>query len=565
MSDSTNTITGHALPAAGTLRYLDPHALRIGENVRDTVDLGKAFLASLTEHGVLVPITAVASDDGTDTVTVLNGQRRTLGARQVGLVTVPVYVLATRPADASAETVERIVHQIVTNDQKDDLTDAQRARGIQTMIDSGLSITKVAKKLSVPKETVKAAGAAAKSTTAMDALDSGQLSLTEAAAITEFDDDPGDVERLVAAAGTARFDHTVAQIRAERASAQALTAAAATYTARGFTVLPQACEWGWNLDCVPLRHLHTREGEPVDPDTVTDPQCWAVWLEEHIEYVDAATGELVDEADIDWNTEDPSLTPDDGLRHVDTIAERPAFAPKWYCLDPDRAGVHLSDAFRRNAEWAARRQNPSPEHAGHDPDTATSDADRQAQRERAEAARAEAQRRERRKVLTLNKLGAAAITVRREFIKTLVARKTLPKGAAVFIADCLARDSYMLTNLHAEDTTAELLGVDNAGAGVRKLIAELSPGSADGRAQVITLALVLGALEALTTKESWRSAVPAAAASANPNWSHQVTSADYLQFLTANGYTLCGVEEIITGARSADDVYDACLAQAETQ
>lgn len=42
-------------------------------------------------------------------------------------------------------TIDRIVHQIVTNDQKQDLTDAQRARGIQQMIDAGMSVTEVAK------------------------------------------------------------------------------------------------------------------------------------------------------------------------------------------------------------------------------------------------------------------------------------------------------------------------------------------------------------------------------------------------------------------------------------
>ena len=56
-----------------------------------------------------------------------------------------MFVLPSSAADASEETIERIVHQIVTNDQKQDLTDAQRARGIQQMIDAGLSVTKVAK------------------------------------------------------------------------------------------------------------------------------------------------------------------------------------------------------------------------------------------------------------------------------------------------------------------------------------------------------------------------------------------------------------------------------------
>ena len=48
-------------------------------------------------------------------------------------------------ADTAAETIDRIVHQMVANDHKRDLTDAHRARGIQQMIDAGLSVTKVAK------------------------------------------------------------------------------------------------------------------------------------------------------------------------------------------------------------------------------------------------------------------------------------------------------------------------------------------------------------------------------------------------------------------------------------
>jgi len=148
-------------------------------------------------------------------------------------------VLPATVADASQETIDRIVHQIVTNDQKQDLTDAQRARGIQQMIDAGMSVTKVAKKLSVAKDTIKAAEAAAKSTAAMDALASGQLSLAEAAAITEFEDMPGALDRLLNAAGTRRFEHTVAQLREDRATEEAEAKAAQGYSERGFTVLEE--------------------------------------------------------------------------------------------------------------------------------------------------------------------------------------------------------------------------------------------------------------------------------------------------------------------------------------
>ena len=247
---------------------------------------------------MLVPLTAIRRPDGV--VEVRNGQRRTMAARKAGLSTVPVYVLAATAADTAAETIDRIVHQIVTNDQKQDLSNAQRARGIQQMIDAGLTAQKVAKKLSVAKDTVKAAEAAAKSRVALEALESQQITLTEAAVLTEFEQDGAEaVDRLVAVAGTPQFDHVVSQLRSERASAQALAEATAHYTERGFTILDAGDRWGWKLDRVPLRHLQRDgdDGEPnegVDDTVITDPQHWAVRLEECVEYVDA-DGNVVDE------------------------------------------------------------------------------------------------------------------------------------------------------------------------------------------------------------------------------------------------------------------------------
>ena len=149
MTDTANTeiaANGTEQPI-GTLEHLDPTLLNIGDNVRDDAALSKAFIASIAENGVLVPITGVRDPENPALVRVRNGQRRTLAAREVGLPSVPVYVLPPIAADASQETIDRIVHQIVTNDQKQDLTDAQRARGIQQMIDAGMSLTRVAKLL----------------------------------------------------------------------------------------------------------------------------------------------------------------------------------------------------------------------------------------------------------------------------------------------------------------------------------------------------------------------------------------------------------------------------------
>ena len=149
--------------------------------------------------------------------------------------------------------------------------------------------------MSVAKDAVKAAHTAAQSTTAMDALASGQLSLVEAAAITEFEDMPGALERLMSSAGRGWFEHTVAQLRQERATAQAQAQAAQVYANKGFTVL----EHRPDAACIPLHHLVTADGDEADDNAVTSPAHWAVLLSEDTALCDVETGDVVDEETVD--------------------------------------------------------------------------------------------------------------------------------------------------------------------------------------------------------------------------------------------------------------------------
>lgn len=147
---------------------------------------------------MIVPILAIRDAEGRTLVR--EGQCRTLGAREVGLTAVPVYVLPANTSDADTATIERIVQQMVANDQRHGLTNSQRARAIQQMLETGMSTTKVAKKLSMRREDVKAAGAVSKSTAALDALDDGQLDFAQAEVLAEFEADEDAVERLLRAA-----------------------------------------------------------------------------------------------------------------------------------------------------------------------------------------------------------------------------------------------------------------------------------------------------------------------------------------------------------------------------
>ena len=123
----------------------------------------------------------------------------------------------------------------------------------------------------------------------------------------------------------------------------------------------------------------------------------------------------------------------------------------------------------------------------------------------------------------------------------LVSRRTPPKGAARFIADRVVNTWGLFEDHHGRTLTAQILGsAEGAQADVRQLVAKLGD-SGDGRAQVLLLAMALGTLESRTPKDAWRAPSDASAA--------------YLRFLSACGYPLGPVEQIITGEADSETVY----------
>ncbi|WP_241473994.1 ParB/RepB/Spo0J family partition protein [Mycolicibacterium neoaurum] len=538
MSITTDNRTEQAI---GTVEQIDPQTLEFEDNVRDEVDLDKEFLASLREHGVIVPIIAIRTAEGRTLVR--EGQCRTLGAREVGLHSVPVYVVPADADDANNATAKRIVEQMVANDRRKDLTNGQRARGIQQLLETGMSATKVAKKLAMPRDVVNAAGAAAKSATALSALDDGQLDFTQAEVLAEFEDDADAVERLMRAAhyGGSHFDHAVSSLRSQREINALITEAEKEYTERGYTILDDRPFWS-NLAAVSVEYLRSGDDERLPDDFEKKPEHWAVYLTDDCAYVDNTTGEQVNESDIDWDTEnDDEAQPAEGLRHASSITEKTVIVPEWYCVDYAQAGLALAPSLQN----VAARQAGSAVESGDDSPEAI--AERQ-------AAQQEAERRERRKVLVLNRLGEAAESVRRDYVTKLLARKTAPKGAATFVAHCLTRDPYILSQNHGSSLTAELLGVKDE-RGVRAMVNDFST-NIDARAQVISLAVVLGALEARTDKSAWRNARTGITGTASYIAS-TVGSDAYLQFLIDSGYQPSDIEKVIVGQATADDVYDA--------
>lgn len=497
----------------GVLEHVDPNELGIETNVRVEAGLTKQFIASIAENGVLVPIVAVRDTDGT--LRVRAGQRRTLAAREAGLATVPVYV-----TDADDDTATRLVQQITENDQRLALSSVDRVKGIQSLLDTGLSMTKVAKRLAVSTERVKQSKAVSASSTAMEALEERTATLAEAAGIAEFEDDPDAVRRLLNAAGRGWFDAELERLRADRADAAERARIAASYTEQGFTVLDRYPSYdGTN---VPLAYLRDADGAAISESRVSDPQHWALTLGEDSVFYNA-DGDRVDESLIDWAVEeDPEAEPAEGMLHPATLTEAVEYVPSaYFCRDPEAAGLTVVEQYTKMA--AASASLPE----GIAPPESAAELERKAK-----------EKAERRRVITMNKAGAAAEVVRRKFVTDMLKRKSPPSGAMGFVASRVTHDGTLLGTHRGDQTAGELLGAD-----VRS--GELLDHATDGRAQVVLLGLTLGAVEALTPKSAWRAPSP--------------NSKEYLKFLADQGHGLSPVEKVITGEITVDECLEELL------
>jgi ParB family chromosome partitioning protein len=227
--------------------------------------------------------------------------------------------------------------------------------------------------------------------------------------------DDAAINTLIEAAGTRRFEHRVQQLRQERESQRAYEAALHEYTERGFQVLDDEDSpvWG-DVTCVALDRLRDSDDDSVTESVITDPTQWAVILYEEDGYAAAETGEIVAAESIDWSTQDdPEAQPQEGFRHADSVADKTILVPEFFCTDYQAAGLQLCASMLPPGGSLTGATTGEVDENASEEDKARAAAE-------AEAARADAVRRERRKVIALNRLGDAALHVRRDFLSKLL-------------------------------------------------------------------------------------------------------------------------------------------------
>ncbi|MGY2087852.1 ParB/RepB/Spo0J family partition protein [Nocardia gipuzkoensis] len=539
---------------------VDPAVLEIDENVRKTFRLEDhpEVTESIREHGVRDPILVIRMPDGR--LVVRDGQVRTLTALAYELPEVPVYIRDFDPSvDTSEAEIERITEQITLNDRRIPLTNSDRAAGIAQMLDLGASVTRVAKALQTKRDEVKLVGKVGTSPTARNLIDDNQYDLAHAAVIAEYENvgDTDAVRRLLnVRSGVFQFEAN--RIAADRAEQRAYLANALPYAQAGLGILtdyPDLDHTDTELLCA--AELVDADGNAIEFATIAaDPGPWLVWIDVDQEqvWVEVGTGHLIDPDTVDWDTRDqPDAEPAEGLRHAREVEQRDQLLPEYFLPrellettglreradtepdtedDPDTLGVGDAGEGEDSGERGSRFGQVDAEQVA---------AERRAAAEAAAEAAAQAaeiERAARRRVRELNKLGLAAQATRIEFVTRLLARRTPPAQAAVFLTRSMLADPGLISEYHAFDSALKLLGIE----GYRSRHAMLATLETikPARAQVIALALVLGGYEHRADKDLWRYSDSAVRR--------------YLSFLRELGYPLVPVELAALGEIKAVDI-----------
>jgi ParB family chromosome partitioning protein len=383
--------------------------------------------------------------------------------------------------------------------------------------DEGMTEAAIAKATGLTRPQVTASLTVARSQTAAKAADRWKfLTLGQAATLAEFEGDPEGLTALVQAAKNSpeQFDHVAAQLRATRAEREAKAEFTAGLEAQGIAVYGDRPYVPWTMA---LENLRDSGGNQITPQahatcpgravTITYDWAWTPGAEAAYRAAHDLAGD--DLTDVEFSS--------------DEEAHEAGYVQGWQvgrhlCTDPAQYGH-------------ANVHGP----AGKTPTQEQKSAEDQA----ADAAR---KTEERRRVRQRNTEWRAATEVRTTHLKELLARKAPPPGALILIVEAMARgETQPLMSSFGHQTACELLGLTGNGAAAAHrdlLLAELARAS-EKRAQVIALAMVLGAAEhGVRDVHTWQSAE-------GPHWSAYGTpaAARYLAWLAGHtGYPLSDIE-----------------------
>lgn len=221
---------------------VNPADLLADTNIRHDLHLTDAFRESIAEQGVLTPITVCRTTTGT--LRVLTGHRRTAAALEAGLTQIPAMIVGDEQGGTEA-AIDRLVTQWSENEHRAAITTGERLALFEALADHGLDTAKITRRTKARRAEVEAA-LTLRGTEQHCAVQRGELTIEQAAAIAEFSDDPAAVGRIEWAIRNRRLDHALAAERLSRTErAEALTRAAAVLAETGIDAVAMGSMHEW--------------------------------------------------------------------------------------------------------------------------------------------------------------------------------------------------------------------------------------------------------------------------------------------------------------------------------
>lgn len=226
---------------AWTLTHVAPATIKAHpDNPRTEVTDIDDLAASIAEVGILEPLVVAPAHDGMNarsmgkaTHLLIAGHRRLAAAKKAKLATVPVIVradLTTRAAQVEAMLVENL--------QRVDLTPVEEADAYQLVMNlDGLTQKALAAKVGQPVSRIRDRLKLTRiSQPVRDQIQAHQITIADALAIAEFDDDPKAQKELLKQIGTRDLQFALNRARGDREAAQKRQALLDRLTATGLTV-----------------------------------------------------------------------------------------------------------------------------------------------------------------------------------------------------------------------------------------------------------------------------------------------------------------------------------------
>lgn len=253
----------HHLP----LERVRPDPANIRVQLRDIEEL----CGSVLRNGVLDAITVreIAGGNGDTIYMVCRGHRRLAAAVEAHKIQPERNSIPARIVDAAQAERERVAHRMVENLQRDALTTAEVAQGVQQLLDLGATETEVSDDLGMSKADVAMASKVAGSKGVAVVTKRMDISMEEAAALAEFEGDKSVFKELTALVvdNPQRFTHRVAQYRRARQEHEAVEAVAPGWKTKGYKVLTWA-----DANSTPVLPLHAVKPTKGNAKHMTVPQ-----------------------------------------------------------------------------------------------------------------------------------------------------------------------------------------------------------------------------------------------------------------------------------------------------